>query len=847
MFKFILFLFFCFFIFSILIVNIYKTSEDEVTYILETPNHNTGNLITNLAKICKVKTIKNENDMKIIKGTIPASINGDNEIVYIFRLGGFKIANIFEDGRVEIKAKIPAITKTLMSQTKNYNLPIEKTIVKSYILKKSKFRTDLHTHMNANLTPDCLIALGISNQIRYPLYYIKKLNLKMTKKQEEKILKQREKVAEQFKDSELKGKYLTRRIDDNTFINFADFILNNLENAEYNISKIRISLAILKDGQAVFTNLEKLYLYRYVFARGVEYLEDLIKIDDDKVNKIPEKDIKQMVKQMLEDKKEDSPYKNNTFFQHKLLWIGREYQKQGINYVEIADTNLTKKGLPAIRLLEQVHEVMPKIEKDTGVKIRLLVGIRRIPLTIIKDQKTSVNYLRENVDVMKAVAKSPYVVGSDFIGEEINDIGELQPVITEIVRFIKEEDPEFTIRIHAGENDSLRDNVEKSIDCIKAALKPGESMPNFRLGHGLYTPSLTSTKGKQLIKKMQDTGAIIEFQLTSNVRLNNLSDISKHPIKTYLKNGVKCVQGTDGCGFYGVDTIDEQLALQNLLNLNDDDFSKMRDVEEEIIQKREKYFKEKSIKFEEFLNGRTLEEAILEEEAKNEEEGKKRGMNLRLRVGISSKEALRKKIKELPTDKVPIIIAGGSFNAQGRETVLTEEGKKLLTELIKRVNNEKAYFVIGHKMQGYEKAILDISKKLNKKFEIDAIIPKTITEEVGHNLLNDDEINAVRISTENEDSGIYKSFNYEIFERRSSVVVAFDGNSPVSNLVQEAKNGKGKSKIYVNSENTLLHDKASTLEGYVVPFNLSENIVDKILSDTPEIEEDNSVFRKVDL
>ena len=178
-----------------IIVNIYKTSEDEVTYILETPNHNTGNLITNLAKICKVKTIKNENDMKIIKGTIPASINGDNEIVYIFRLGGFKIANIFEDRRVEIKAKIPAITKTLMSQTKNYNLPIEKTIVKSYILKKSKFRTDLHTHMNANLTPDCLIALGISNQIRYPLYYIKKLNLKMTKKQEEKILKQREKVA----------------------------------------------------------------------------------------------------------------------------------------------------------------------------------------------------------------------------------------------------------------------------------------------------------------------------------------------------------------------------------------------------------------------------------------------------------------------------------------------------------------------------------------------------------------------------------------------------------------------------------------------------------------------------
>ena len=80
-----------------IIVNIYKTNEDEVTYVLETPNHNTGNLITNLAKICNLETIKNEKDMKIIKGTIPASINGNNEIVYIFRLGGFKIANIYED------------------------------------------------------------------------------------------------------------------------------------------------------------------------------------------------------------------------------------------------------------------------------------------------------------------------------------------------------------------------------------------------------------------------------------------------------------------------------------------------------------------------------------------------------------------------------------------------------------------------------------------------------------------------------------------------------------------------------------------------------------------------------
>ena len=263
-----------------IIIELYKTNEDEISYILRTPNHHTGNLITNIAKLCNIKTVKDANDMKIIRGKIPASINGDNEIVYILRLGGIKIANIFEDGRIEQKAKIPAIAKTLMSQTKDYNLPIEKTIVKSYILKKYKFKTDLHTHMNANLSPDVLIALGIAHQIKYPLYYIKKLGLKMTKEQEKDIFEQRTEVEKQFEFSELKGKYLIRRIDDNTFINFADFILNNLENADYNIPKIRASLAILKDGQAVFTNLEKVYLYRYIFAKGIESDKKIIRLED---------------------------------------------------------------------------------------------------------------------------------------------------------------------------------------------------------------------------------------------------------------------------------------------------------------------------------------------------------------------------------------------------------------------------------------------------------------------------------------------------------------------------------------------------------------------------------------
>ena len=823
-----------------IIVKLYQSKQDELTYILETPNHGTGNLITNLAKLCDVKTTKNKNNMKIIKGTIPLYINGDNQEVYILRLGGVKIANIYPNGKIELKAEIPSIMKTFMSQTKDYRFGIDKTIIKSYLLKKEKFRTDLHTHMNANLTPDVLIALGISHQIKYPLYYIKKLDLKLTKAQESKIIRQRKKVEKDFENSTLIGKYLTRRIDDNTFINFADLILNNIKNSKENIEKIRKSLAIMKDGQAVFTNLEKLYLYRYVFTKGIESNSaDKIKLDLDKINKLHQKDIKTIILKMLEDKKKNSVYKNNNLRQDKLLWIARQYQKQGIYYAEIADTTLTKKGLPAIEFLEEIHEVMPKIEKETGVKLRFLVAIRRIPLTIIKDQIVGSGYLRESLSVLKVVSKSPYVVGSDFIGEEINDISELQPVIEEIVQYVQNEDKDYTIRIHAGENDGLKNNVYNSIECVKKSLKKGQEIPRIRIGHGLYTPSLNTKEGKKLIRQIKNSNAILEFQITSNVRLNNLSKIENHPLKKYLSEGIKCVQGTDGCGAYGTDTIEEQLALKNLIGITSLDFEKMRKVEDTIIKDREKYFITKSKKFNRFLKGRTIQEALLEEEYKIIDNDLKKNIKLRLTEKLNAEKELKNKIKELPLNKTPIIIAGGSFNGQDNQTISYPEESEILRKLVENIDETKSFFVIGHKLEGYEKLILDLCQKINKKIEVYAIIPNMIEKDI-KDRLSASNLTGIRISTESQDFGIYKSFNYEIFERRPSIVIALDGNSPVLNLIQEAKNGKAKAKIYLNNHNKSLRRKARMLQGYVTTFELKDKIWKKILEENEEIRKNDT-------
>ena len=809
-----------------IVVKLFKSNEDELTYIIETPNHHTGNLITNLSKVAGVKTVKNENDMKIITGTLYACINDEAQELYIFRLGGIKIANIYPDGKVERIAKIPAIIKLLMAQTKDYKLPIEKTIIKSYIYKKSKFRTDLHTHLNQILQPDLLIALGIKHQIGYSLYYINKLGIKVSKEQQKLLEIKRKETEKIYINSDLSGKKLERKINDETQINLADLILNNLKDSEENI-KIRNSLVLLKDGQAVFTNLEKTLLYRYAIIRGKQVREEeRVKLELSKIEQLEDYDIKETLKKMIEDSKKGSKYENNTLYQDKLLWIAREYQKQGIKYIEIANSTLSKKGEMGIMHLAQMHEVMPKIEEETGVSIRYLAAASR---TLFTEEQ-----LKEGIDVLKVAAKSPYIVGSDIIGEEINDIRNFKQVLKELVEFAIEQDDGFTIRVHAGENDSFKENVERAIECIKKAVPEGKKMPRCRIGHGLYGIDLETENGKKLVEDLKKDGVILEFQLTSNVRLNNLTDLSSHPIKRYLANNVNCVQGTDGCGFYGTDCMEEQMALTNLLNLTDEDLAKMKKVEDDLIAKNDEYFKIKSKKFEEWLNGRDIKDAILQEELAEIEKNKNRAFSIGRNTDIDSAEILKEKIVKLPQDKVPIIIAGGSFNSKGRETVITERGKELLKELVEKLDSEKAYFVIGHKMQGYEKAIIDISKEVNKKFEIDAIIPKKVTKELAEMLVKND-LNGVCISTESEELGIYKSFNYEIFERRKSIVIAFDGNSPVLNLVQEAKNGKGKSKIYVNQENELLKEKADTLEGYVVPFKMNDNIAHKIFEENPEI------------
>ena len=838
-----------------IIVELFR-EDDEMFYVLRTPNHASGNLITNLAKLCGLPLSFDEQGLKIIEGRVPCYIDGYNRTVFIFRLGNTKVANIFPDGTVEMKASIPAISKTLMSQTKDYRLDIKRTVVKTFILSECKFRTDLHTHMNANLKPDILIALGIAHQIRYPLYYIKKLKLRCTAKQQAGLALRRKAAEKQFAGSALKGKYLTRKIDDNTFINFADLILGDPEDAAYNIAKIRASLSIMKDGQAVFTNLEKVYLYRYVFTKGIPYEEpvtlpgkfchDISDVHDDiriPAGYIPDSDIAGYLTQILTDR-ENPVYAGNSLFQDKLLWIARSSAARGIRYLEISDTTLVKNP-QAADMLEEIHRVMPAVMRETGVVIRFLAAVRRIALTIIKDNIVTGDYFRENLQVLRAIACDPYVAGSDIVGEEINDIRELRPVIREIVRIAKDE-PSFVVRIHAGENDSLPDNVANSIACVKESLEEGQRMPRIRIGHGLYTANLNSRKGKELIRELNETKTVLEFQITSNVRLNNLNTLERHPLRQYLRRGVRCVQGTDGGALYGTDSLDEQLSLEKMLDLSAEELRRMRECEDRVLIDSLDCFRRKQEAWNRLFTAETGVDAVGSYGTEKEREhsaGISAWYRKRIEIQkpdpsasfadehkLNAAEVMDAQIRPLPQEGMPVVLVGGSFNNDRRTTVIREEGKLLIDRILQYADPENVFFVIGHRQRGYERYLLERNAALgDRKFRIYSMIPAMITPYQAGRLKKSGV--SIRISIEPSEIGLYKSCAYEVFKQRRSILLALDGNSAGANMIQEAKNAKYKSRIYVSAHSRLLRTKAESLEGYVTVFADPEEILPHLKED----------------
>ena len=272
---------------------------------------------------------------------------------------------------------------------------------------------------------------------------------------------------------------------------------------------------------------------------------------------------------------------------------------------------------------------------------------------------------------------------------------------------------------------------------------------------------------------------------------------------------MNCVQGTDGGALYGTNSIDEELSLEKLLGLSHEELCRMRAAEDKICTRSLQTFREKEQAFAEAFPGGDLERWYRERLAAEAPVGEDLWRNA---AGLDAEKALRDLLAPLPEGAFPIVVAGGSFNNSSHRTRLRPEDRALIDRVLDAAPGNTV-FVIGHTLHGQEGTL---AARATGRFPVYAIVPNRVTAAQAARLREAGV--KVLVSIESSGMGLYKSFAYESFKRMPSVLLAFDGNSAALNLIQEARNGREKCRIFLNLRARDLAVKARTLKGYVRPL-----------------------------
>lgn len=253
--------------------------------------------------------------------------------------------------------------------------------------------------------------------------------------------------------------------------------------------------------------------------------------------------------------------KNSELFPDYLRALAEDYKRTGIGYAELSFSAF----LTNPDYMQMLEDNLPQIEEETGVKLRFLAGLWRH-----SDQEWNL----DDTDRLMRIAKSPYIVGVDVMGHETNSTDTFMEELQMLARYSMREDPNFAIRVHAGENPMFMDNVKRALEIVYEEHKTMEEetgkkqpMPRVRIGHGLYGVD------DKVLDMAEEMEAIIEFNMSSNLALNNINNISEIPIKKYIDRGIDVVLGTDGHGMYSTFGGQEAL-LATAAGLEPSDFEK---------------------------------------------------------------------------------------------------------------------------------------------------------------------------------------------------------------------------------------------------------------------------------
>ena len=545
--------------------------------------------------------------------------------------------------------------------------------------------------------------------------------------------------------------------------------------------------------------------------------------------------------------------KNPDMFPALLRKTASSHAKAGIKYAEFSLSSV----IGDMKVLETLHGELPKIEQETGCKIRFLAAMWR---------HSDKEWNQDEVDRIKAVAACPYVVGIDFMGHETNPTGAFGEELKEIAKWAAIHDPDFVMRVHAGENPLFQDNVKDVLKIVREATKEAEAetgrrlrCPAVRIGHGLYGVD------DECLKLCKETNAVVEFNMASNLSLNNIDDITAVPLKKYVDYGVHCVLGSDGMGIYST-TPEQDVILAHAAGLSREDLAQMNRFEERLINRSERLFQQKQrIVAGHLAKGKTLAAVYtpvystadgkphyndnVAQAKRREKEKLQKFLNSEIsRVGAETDEKI---VYDVLENRMPILVTGASVKAWPNITPENQdEIRTAMQVLVNVIDPDKACILTGGTNHGVEKQLHEAAHNKNRRSDKKLAVVGTLTEEAAYTDLasieNDTITHAVVLELNGRPAKSWFDLPdavLDILDKRQGEMIAVGGGGVVRDMIQRAHNMNLGINL-MNGPEGASTDKAEIMPEYA--FNGAKGLVERLYDKHPDVFAKDFDISKVD-
>ena len=530
--------------------------------------------------------------------------------------------------------------------------------------------------------------------------------------------------------------------------------------------------------------------------------------------------------------------KNKELFPDLLHSLAETYRDTGVEYAELSYSSF----IDDREYMEMINEHVPEIEAQTGVKLRFVAGLWR---------HSDKEWNMDDTDRITSIARSPYIVGVDFMGHETNSTETFKDELQMLANYAMGEDPDFTIRVHAGENPMFKNNVKDALRIIYEQHEAREAadgreyeMPRVRIGHGLYGVD------EETIQLAKEMGAIVEFNISSNLALNNINSISEIPIKKYLDAGVDVVLGTDGGGLYST-TGEQEALLAAAAGLEPEDFGKMRQTEAKILEREARResshprlesvdFMYDGVKYSTEDGQPRYNKTVSDRYAAAKAEAA-RQLDERLeKVGIVTDA---EEVEKATAGKIPVMITGASKS--NWPNITPEDQQKIaltMQVLADTLNPETAFIVTGGTNFGVEKTMHEAVHRRNElNPDNSMVLLGTLTMEATHEESGGVEPNTITHATILEHDG-RKAENWmdlpdtqlEYVKDRDGYMIAVGGGGVVNDMIQRGYNLDVNMQL-MDGPYGASTNKSRSLAGNDYSFKTASDLLRRLYTQNPNL------------